>query len=521
VISGTNNYNENLTYDLRGNIQTLQRTGFYTNGSSCTYGQIDNLTYSYKPNTNRLHKVLDSTTTPGNAKSRGFNGLLSTIDSSMTYDRNGNLNKNLHKNVSTITYNYLNLPTVITFTTGNTIEFLYDASGAKLRKTVKVGATVQYIQDYLPSSIEYRQTGTGVKRVESVFHAEGRYYNTNVDASNTLAWRKEYNFKDHLGNTRLVFTDRNANGVVDITGTASTSDVLQENHYYSFGLAFEGAWLQNDATARDNKYQYNGKELNDDFGLNWNDYGARWYDAGLGRFTAVDRFTEKYFIFSSYQYAANNPISFIDINGDSIKLSQSFLENKLATSALKSILKTKEGYEYFSKFAAKGDNILGYKFTQDGEYSKQSIDLNLSVKDLPYQEGTTTIDPDNNPSNGFDINITLKNGKNDQNFPLPIFHSAETIIHEVMMHGDDGAIRDIKDDGKRNYSNISSEAKRLASGNKIHYDHKQESIDSKINRERGVWPQTGLRILINVNQNLKLGLTPDQVKSKMLDYDGN
>ncbi len=322
VISGTNNYNENLTYDLRGNIQTLQRTGFYTNGSTCTYGQIDNLTYSYTANTNRLHKVLDGTVTAGDAKSRGFNGNLSTVDNSMTYDRNGNLNKNLHKNVSTITYNHLNLPTVITFTTGNTIEFLYDASGMKLRKTVKVGATVQYVQDYLPGGIEYRQTGTGVKRVESVFHAEGRYYNTNVDASNTLAWRKEYNFKDHLGNTRLVFTDRNANGVVDIMGTASTSDVLQENHYYSFGLAFEGAWLQNDATARDNKYQYNGKELNDDFGLNWNDYGARWYDAGIGRWNGVDPLADAYLNTSPFVYASNNPIRLLDPNGMAVIESQ-------------------------------------------------------------------------------------------------------------------------------------------------------------------------------------------------------
>jgi RHS repeat-associated protein len=315
VISGTNNYNENLTYDLRGNIQTLQRTGFYTNGSTCTYGQIDNLTYSYTANTNRLHKVLDGTLTAGDAKSRGFNGNLSTVDNSMTYDRNGNLNKNLHKNVSTITYNHLNLPTVITFTTGNTIEFLYDAAGTKLRKTVKVGATVQYIQDYLPGGIEYRHTGTGVKRVESVFHAEGRYYNTNVDVSSTLAWRKEYNFKDHLGNTRLVFTDRNANGIVDITGTASTSDVLQENHYYAFGLAFEGAWLQNDATARDNAYQYNGKELNSDFGLGWTDYGARWYDAGIGRWNAVDPLLEKYTNSNPFNYCSNNPILKVDPNG--------------------------------------------------------------------------------------------------------------------------------------------------------------------------------------------------------------
>ncbi len=234
----------------------------------------------------------------------------------MTYDANGNLNKNLHKNVSTITYNHLNLPTVITFTSGNTIELLYDATGSKLRKTVKVGGVVQYVQDYL-GGMEYRQTGAGVKRVESVFHDEGRYYNTNVDASNTLSWRREYNFRDHLGNTRLVFTDRNGNGVVDITGTASTSDVLQENHYYAFGMAFEGAWLQNDPAVRDNKYQYNGKELNDDFGLNWNDYGARWYDAAIGRFTGVDPLADKYTSWSPYTYTFNNPIIFIDPDGRS------------------------------------------------------------------------------------------------------------------------------------------------------------------------------------------------------------
>jgi RHS repeat-associated protein len=221
----------------------------------------------------------------------------------------------IQKNVSAITYNHLNLPTLITFNTGNSIEFLYDAVGTKLRKTVKVGATVQYVQDYLSGGIEYRQNGTGVKRVESVFHVEGRYFNTNVDASNTLAWRREYNIKDHLGNTRVVISDRNANGVLDITSTASTSDVLQENHYYAFGLGFEGPWLQNDAASRDNKYQYNGKELNDDFGLNWNDYGARWYDAAVGRWNGVDPSAQKKPSLTGYRVFFNNPIRFIDPNG--------------------------------------------------------------------------------------------------------------------------------------------------------------------------------------------------------------
>jgi RHS repeat-associated protein len=207
------------------------------------------------------------------------------------------------------------LPKLITFSTGNTIEFLYDAAGNKLRKTTKTGATVQYVQDYFPGGIEYRQTGTGVKRVESVYHAEGRYYNTNVDASNTIAWRKEYSFRDHLGNTRLAFSDRNANGIVDITGTASTSDILQENHYYPFGLAFEGPWLQNDAGVRDNQYMYNGKELHSDFGLGMYAYGARYYDPSIGRFIGVDPISDEFPFVSTFNYAENEPIANIDLHG--------------------------------------------------------------------------------------------------------------------------------------------------------------------------------------------------------------
>ncbi len=361
-------------------------------------------------NTNRLHKVLDATVTAGDAKSRGFNGLLSTADNSMTYDANGNLIKNLHKNVSSIGYNHLNLPTVITFTTGNTIEFLYDAGGSKLRKTVKVSGVVQYVQDYI-DGIEYRQTGAGVKRIESIFHAEGRYYNTNVDVSNTVAWRKEYNFKDHLGNTRLVFTDRNGNGVVDITGTASTSDVLQENHYYAFGMAFEGAWLQNDGSIRDNKYQYNGKELNDDFGLNWNDYGARWYDAAIGRWNAVDPMAEKYMSLSSYSYVSNNPIIFIDPNGKEIAIRFNYKDdgkNKEETVIYRDgKLYNRSGKEYTSGagFNKKG-NLTG--FLRDAKNSLDKIrttdkglEMINSLQKGSYKDGGTSVlitDGSNNAS---------------------------------------------------------------------------------------------------------------------------
>ena len=85
------------------------------------------------------------------------------------------------------------------------------------------------------------------------------------------------------------------------------TEILQQNHYYPFGMNIE-----NPAWSGTNDYQYNGKELNTDFGLDWNDYGARWYDAGLGRFTTVDPLGSSMASWFPYSYTFNNPIAFTD-----------------------------------------------------------------------------------------------------------------------------------------------------------------------------------------------------------------
>ena len=72
------------------------------------------------------------------------------------------------------------------------------------------------------------------------------------------------------------------------------------------------------ATTAANYYLYNGKELNKELGLDWYDYGARWYDGALGRFGSVDPSAYRYSSWSSYHYSYNNPILFVDPDGRNI-----------------------------------------------------------------------------------------------------------------------------------------------------------------------------------------------------------
>ena len=78
----------------------------------------------------------------------------------------------------------------------------------------------------------------------------------------------------------------------------------------------EGKWAPQ--IGKENKYGYNGKELNKEFGLDWNDYGARMYDPAIGRWSVVDLLAEKYLPLSTYTYVANNPIKLLDLDGTDI-----------------------------------------------------------------------------------------------------------------------------------------------------------------------------------------------------------
>jgi len=104
------------------------------------------------------------------------------------------------------------------------------------------------------------------------------------------------------------------NIIFDKSKTISPSEVLQRNYYYAFGMEIDGNW-DNVSTPVRNAYLYNGKELHNWNGLNWSDYGARWYMPEIGRFTGVDPIADQYPHVSVYNYAENEPIGHIDLWG--------------------------------------------------------------------------------------------------------------------------------------------------------------------------------------------------------------
>ena len=95
--------------------------------------------------------------------------------------------------------------------------------------------------------------------------------------------------------------------------------IIEEDHYYAFGLRIDGISSKKldvgiEGSLKNNNL-YNDKELFDDADLDWYDYGFRNYDPQIGRFTQLDPLTDDYPELTPYQYASNDPISNIDIDG--------------------------------------------------------------------------------------------------------------------------------------------------------------------------------------------------------------
>jgi RHS repeat-associated protein len=297
----------NVNYDKNGNITTLNRKGLFENASNSTMSMdyVDKLTYQYSPKSNQLIDVTDSA---DNSSTNTFNGGFKDKFAGNNYiygDANGNMTHDNNKNIQSISYNHLNLPTQIEFTGDRTIVYTYDASGVKLKKEIFLTVRdlfnpVADLTSIYAGNYIYEKDSSGEK-LSFFSHPEGYIEKNGTD------YDYVYQYKDHLGNVRLSYQDINNDGSVN------SSEIKEENNYYPFGLKHKG--YNNVVTGRDHKYGYGGKEEQDELGLEWHDFHARNYDASLGRWMNVDPLAEKFYDFTPYNYANNNPIYFIDPDG--------------------------------------------------------------------------------------------------------------------------------------------------------------------------------------------------------------
>lgn len=270
-------YHEQFTYDLNGNIKSLLRRGKQFPGYTAPE-VMDDLEYHYENGeaSNRLSYLKEIGT--GNALS-GYPLASGSTGLGMTYDLNGNMTSQPDKGISSIQYNYLNLPGKIT-QNSNVTEYTYRADGVKVKKIFGADAT-----DYLDGFQYENSILKFFPTAEGYFNAEtGKYV---------------YNYIDHLGNTRLSYFKNGAG-----------AEIIEENNYYPFGLKHEGynALLGNTTY----KYKYNGKELQE---TGMYDYGARMYMPDLGRWGIHDPLSELQFAYSPYSYVYGNPIRFNDPTG--------------------------------------------------------------------------------------------------------------------------------------------------------------------------------------------------------------
>jgi RHS repeat-associated protein len=323
------------------------------------------------------------------------------------YDDNGNMTFDPHKDI-TITYNFLNLPSQIVKTGagGGTMSLTYDAAGRKWRKQVS-GVTKDYCK-----GIEYKDG-----KVEAVYGQEGRLTAVYDQYGVTLTrFRAEYWLKDHLGNTRLAFADDNHNGTIEVWDDPSTpeneAEITQENHYYPFGMNHEGPWYATIGSR--NGYQYNGKELNEELDLDWNDYGARWQDPATGRWWQVDPLAEKYFSISPFAYVANNPLIFVDPDGMRIIfLSHDEAGNEIDWSNIINELQKLTGLNLsigeggILEYDRPKGKLGGSKTARNMLLRAIQHDDDITVMNDPYDESRTFMNGDTKSErNKFNINFT-------------------------------------------------------------------------------------------------------------------
>jgi RHS repeat-associated protein len=345
---------------------------------------------------------------------------------------------------------------------------------------------------------------------------------------------KYYEFSNHLGNVLTVFTDKKIpkdednNGKVDgyEIGIFSTAD------YSPFGVQLDGR-----TESGEYRYGYQGSEKDDELKGGGNSYTTffRQLDPRVGRWFSVDPVFQPWQ--SPYCSMDGNPILFNDVLGNEIIEKFKDNDNKEAFCA---ILKTKEGFEYFSQFAKAGQKLEmngeTFFFEKNGKYHDQGIDLTLNDEFAGKNAHNGRVDNEGSKYYGYsgvyermNINVFVNNSINKDpdamNYAMNptsklartnyILQKARTIIHEVTLHGEsmiaakNGLIDRV--DGETDHR----EAYKFATRGNAFTRNKEGEIvvspNEKINLRVRKYIVDGFNILRQVNKQLNSPKNEDEL----------
>jgi hypothetical protein len=295
---------------------------------------------------------------------------------------------------------------------------------------------------------------------------------------------------------------------------------------------------RNAYAVRENGYRFtfNGQERTDEIkGIGNHNTALYWeYDTRLGRRWNLD--PKPNTSISGYATFANNPIMYVDILGDSISANFSKVGQKESYSerAFKAFLGTKEGYNYLSKFAAKGQTLCGVTFESDGEYHNKGIDLNFSNFSFTYDEVICGAVYDKPRGEAFDrleggrlkldvkLNYFIRGSKMTNEFSIDyddaiksknikkmdnilIMQRVQTLTHETFIHV--------------NYSVMSKLGVSFKKYFALGYgtDHYTEHMNS-LNNVNTMFNTEGFNLLNGLNQKYKTGWKSDRVWNSMWNF---
>ncbi|WP_461788704.1 RHS repeat domain-containing protein [Pedobacter sp.] len=271
----SNSFREQLNYDVLGNITSLIR-------KDKQGGILNQLNYNYG-STIRKQQLADVSDVGSEA-----------YTSSYTYDATGRLKSDTYTQATNIAYNDLDRISAVSLSGSHQISYLYDAAGNKL----------------------YREA-SGTSGVDKQYYVNGSEYDTNGNLlfirtffgrlvpNGSGSFTYEYFIRDHLGNIRSIYADRNGNLQVDANEISDVTDYYPFGKPLNYGFSYAATPL--------NSYGFGEKEQQP-----WTaylDFANRQYDANIGRWLSVDPLAELFFNWGGYNYVLGDPINMVDNDG--------------------------------------------------------------------------------------------------------------------------------------------------------------------------------------------------------------